>query len=176
MDQLIPSLSILLDPLAVAFRKEVFEMFQLMVGAWIVCLGHRTISRVWETTGQSEVRNHAAAFRLFRAAAWNWDEVCRILILAKQLGPINYFSDEKTRELLALKQKLGYTDPRLDNPSCNICAEGVLTAADPNFVLEPQVFVREPEPKSSAALPQGDFDKLVQAITDKVMAQMKLSA
>src|SRR5262249_43216174 len=51
-------------------------------------------------------------------AYWNTeivDAYCRILILAKQLGPINYFSDEKTRELLALKQKLGYTDPRLEN-------------------------------------------------------------
>jgi hypothetical protein len=82
MDQLIPSLMVLLDPLAVGFRTEVFEMFQLMVGAWIVCLGRRTISRVWETTGQSELRNHAAAFRLFRSAAWNWDEVCRILLCA----------------------------------------------------------------------------------------------
>jgi DDE superfamily endonuclease len=81
MDQLIPSLDVLLAPFAVAFREEVFGMFCLTVGAWIVCLGRRTISRVWETTGLSETRNHAAAFRLFSAAAWNWDEVCRILML-----------------------------------------------------------------------------------------------
>jgi hypothetical protein len=82
MDQLIPSLQVLLAPLAVAFREEAFQMFCLTAGAWIVCLGRRTISRVWETTGQSESRNHAAAFRLFSAAAWNWDEVCRIMVLA----------------------------------------------------------------------------------------------
>ena len=81
MDQLIPSLDVLLDPLVVAFREEVFNMFCLTIGAWIVCLGRRTISRVWETTGQSETRNHASAFRLFSAAVWNWDEVCRILTL-----------------------------------------------------------------------------------------------
>jgi len=81
MDQLIPSLVVLLDPFTVAFRREAFEMFRLMVGAWIVCLGRRTISRVWETTGRSETRNHASAFRLFSAAVWNWDEVCRILML-----------------------------------------------------------------------------------------------
>src|SRR6266571_341602 len=48
-------------------------------------------------------------------AYWNTeiiDAYCKILILAKQLGSVNYFSDEKTRELLALKKKLGYTDPR----------------------------------------------------------------
>jgi len=82
MDQLIPSLEVLLEPLAVVFREEAFNMFCLTIGAWIVCLGRRTISRVWETTGQSETRDHSAAFRLFSAAVWNWDEVCRILILA----------------------------------------------------------------------------------------------
>jgi hypothetical protein len=82
MDQLIPSLEVLLAPLADAFRAEPFSMFCLMTGAWIVCLGRRTISRVWETTGHSETQDHSAAFRLFSAAAWNWDEVCRILILA----------------------------------------------------------------------------------------------
>ena len=82
MDQLIPSLVVLVEPFAVAFRKEAFDMFRLMVGAWVVCLGRRTISRVWETTGQSEARNHAAAFRLFSVAAWNWDEVCRVMICA----------------------------------------------------------------------------------------------
>jgi hypothetical protein len=81
MDQLIPSLHLLLAPLAVAFRSEVHPLFCSMVAAWIVCLGRRTISRVWETTGQTEQRNHAAAYRLFSQAVWNWDEVCRLLLL-----------------------------------------------------------------------------------------------
>ena len=79
MKQYIPSLALLLVPLAVAFREEAFDMFSVMVAGWIVCLGRRTISRVWETTGQAEERNHAAAFRLFSQAAWNWEEVCRLL-------------------------------------------------------------------------------------------------
>jgi hypothetical protein len=81
MDQLIPGLEVWLVALAPAFRREAYEMFNQMVAAWIVCLGRRTISRVWETTGQAEERNHAAAFRLFSQAAWNWDEVCRLLLL-----------------------------------------------------------------------------------------------
>jgi hypothetical protein len=81
MDQLIPSLDVLLGALAPAFRQEVHAQFCQMVAAWIVCLGRRTISRVWETTGQSQERNHAAAFRLFSQAVWNWDEVCRLLLL-----------------------------------------------------------------------------------------------
>jgi hypothetical protein len=81
MDELIPTLHLLLDPLAPAFRREVHELFCKVVAAWIVCLGHRTISRVWETTGQSEQRNHACVYRLFSEAVWNWDEVCRLLLL-----------------------------------------------------------------------------------------------
>src|SRR6202043_2890689 len=80
-DQLIPSLQDLLVTLAPAFRYEVHVLFCDMVAAWIVCLGRRTISRVWETTGQAETRNHAAAYRLFSEAAWNWDEVCRLLMI-----------------------------------------------------------------------------------------------
>jgi hypothetical protein len=52
-----------------------------MVVAWIVCLGRRTVSRVWETTGRSAEQDHSHAFRLFSAAVWNWDEVCRILLV-----------------------------------------------------------------------------------------------
>src|SRR6266702_1865923 len=81
MEQLIPSLEVLLASLAPAFRQEVHTLFCQLVGAWIVCLGRRTISRVWETTGQAEQRNHAAAFRLFSQAVWNWDEVCRLLLI-----------------------------------------------------------------------------------------------
>jgi DDE superfamily endonuclease len=81
MNQLIPSLQVLLLPLTAAFRSEVHPLFCTMVAAWIVCLGHRTIGRVWETTGFTEQRNHAAAYRLFSEAVWNWDEVCRVLLV-----------------------------------------------------------------------------------------------
>jgi len=81
MDELIPSLHVLLDPLAGAFRREVHGRFCLLVAAWIVCLGRRTISRVWETTGQTEQHNHAGAYRTFSEAVWNWDEVCRLQLL-----------------------------------------------------------------------------------------------
>jgi L-fuculose-phosphate aldolase len=119
-------------------------------------------------------------------AYWNTeiiDAYCNILILSKQLGRVNYFSDEKTRELLALKKRLGYTDPRLDNPNCDVCGDGVLTTADPNFVLEPNAFVRgDPTGVAASAcacstekpaLPKGEIDTLVQAITDQVMASLK---
>lgn len=110
------------------------------------------------------------------------DAYCKILLLARQLGRINYFTDEKTRELLALKKKLGYTDPRLDNPDCDICGDGILMNADPNFVTHPHAFRRDGCATSSPATcgtaaadvtGQSDFEKLVQAITDQVMARLK---
>jgi DDE superfamily endonuclease len=81
LDQITPSLHSLLAPFSVCFRSEVFATFSLMVTAWVVCLGRRTVSRVWETTGRSATQDHSKAFRLFSEAAWNWDEVGRILLV-----------------------------------------------------------------------------------------------
>jgi hypothetical protein len=82
MHQLTPSWEALVERFRPCFRAEVFALFQWTVGAWVVCLGRRTISRVWETTGLSGRTDHSAAFRLFSQAAWNWDELCRLLLLA----------------------------------------------------------------------------------------------
>jgi hypothetical protein len=81
MDQLTPSLFALLEAFRPCFRQEVFSAFRLMTAAWLVCLGRRTISRVWQTTGRSATQSHCPAYRLFSEAAWNWDEVCRILLV-----------------------------------------------------------------------------------------------
>ena len=82
MDQLIPTLVDLLAPAAPAFRKEVFPVFCQTVGAWIVCLGRRSLSRVWETARRSGREHHASSFRLFSQAVWNWDEVMRLMLTA----------------------------------------------------------------------------------------------
>jgi L-fuculose-phosphate aldolase len=48
--------------------------------------------------------------------AYWWTEIldayCRVLILARQLGPIHYFTRQQTQELLELKKKWGFTDSR----------------------------------------------------------------
>jgi hypothetical protein len=81
LDHLTPCLACLLAPFASCFRPEVFKTFCLMTAAWAACLGRRTVSRVWETTGRSRHEDPSKAFRLFSSAAWNWDEVGRILCL-----------------------------------------------------------------------------------------------
>src|SRR5262249_44390190 len=48
-------------------------------------------------------------------AYWNSeiiDAYCKILILAQQLGNVNYFTRQQTKELLDLKKRLGYDDIR----------------------------------------------------------------
>jgi L-fuculose-phosphate aldolase len=56
--------------------------------------------------------------------AYWWTEIldayCRILLLAKDLGRVNYFTEAETRELLALKRQWGFKDPRLEKENCDI--------------------------------------------------------
>src|SRR5438128_3050719 len=49
------------------------------------------------------------------------DAYCKILLLAKQLGRINYFTEKDTAELMQFKKRIGYDDPRLHVPDCELC-------------------------------------------------------
>ena len=55
------------------------------------------------------------------------DAYCRILILAKQLGRVNYYDDEKAAELIKLKPGLGIPDPRLERglENCDLCGNSL---------------------------------------------------
>ncbi len=61
--------------------------------------------------------------------AYWWTEVldayCRMLMLARGLGRINYFTEPEARELLALKEQWGMKDPRSEMQNCDICANDV---------------------------------------------------
>src|SRR4051812_39796526 len=69
MDQLIPSLAILVEPFRDSFHPQVFQTFQALLAGWIVCLGPRTISEVWQATGMAARRHHDTAYAVFRSAA-----------------------------------------------------------------------------------------------------------
>jgi L-fuculose-phosphate aldolase len=49
------------------------------------------------------------------------DAYCRILILAKQLGGVTYLNETEGRELLDLKKRLGFDDPRFHTDNCDLC-------------------------------------------------------
>ncbi len=114
-------------------------------------------------------------------AYWNSeiiDAYCRILILARQLGRVNYFTDQQTRELLDLKKKLGYDDPRFQSDNCDLCGNNIMQRGYRDFEPEPEVFQREPEGACQVKAngqnpPVQDIDHLVKLVTDQVMAALK---
>src|SRR5581483_8514152 len=76
-------------------------------------------------------------------AYWNTeivDAYCRILILARQLGRINYFTPQQTRELLDLKKRLGYDDPRFREENCDLCANNIIGRGSIAFQPEAYAF------------------------------------
>jgi L-fuculose-phosphate aldolase len=111
-------------------------------------------------------------------AYWNSeiiDAYCKILILARQLGRVNYFSEEKTHELLDLKKRLGYDDVRFRNPDCAVCGDSSFDESYTDFVCRPHAFAQDIRPVPSAngrVAGNPDMEELVRTITDQVMAAL----
>src|SRR5271157_4279841 len=71
------------------------------------------------------------------------DAYCRILLLAKQLGKVNYYNDDKAAELIKLKPNLGIPDPRLTRglENCDLCGNSLFRQGYGDFSPEPKVFI-----------------------------------
>jgi L-fuculose-phosphate aldolase len=132
--------------------------------------------------------------------AYWWTEIldayCRILMLARDLGRVTYFNEREARELLELKAKWGYTDPRLSQgmENCDICANDIFRdswqqtgvtrkAFDAPAVMGARakseggaaaaIPATNGTPASKIAASTGvDQEALIQAITDRVMAAL----
>jgi len=122
--------------------------------------------------------------------AYWWTEIldayCRMLMLARDLGNVTYLNQQKSQELLDLKAKWGWKDPRLtkEMENCDICANDVFRDSWKSAGVERRAF---PAPHAmvkgvaaaagravEAAPPAAGIDQeaLVQAITDRVMAEL----
>jgi L-fuculose-phosphate aldolase len=105
-------------------------------------------------------------------AYWNTeivDAYCNILILARQLGRVNYFTEQQTKELLDLKKRLGYDDVRFHKKVDCLCGPSTFDDSyDADFVPEPQAFV-PPATCGARPAPDVDEDELVRRITDRVI-------
>jgi L-fuculose-phosphate aldolase len=102
------------------------------------------------------------------------DAYCHILILSKQLGRVNYFDEQKTRELLALKKRLGYDDVRFRDDGGVMCGESSFDDSYSDFVPQPVAFQPECAPSTGPCSWNGkaddlDTETLVQTITERVM-------
>jgi L-fuculose-phosphate aldolase len=104
------------------------------------------------------------------------DAYCKILILARQLGRVNYFTEQQTRELLDLKKRIGYDEPRFRREDCDLCANNIVGRGFSQFAPESHAFRREEETEQPRAngKSQGaaDVEQLVQTITEQVMAAL----
>ncbi len=116
--------------------------------------------------------------------AYWWTEIldayCRILMLSRQLGRVNYLDQNQSQELLDLKDKWGFTDPRLTEEfkNCDICANDVFRDSWAQSGVERTAFDAPPPmapAKDAAAAPaasSSDEERLVQMITEQVMKQL----
>ena len=124
--------------------------------------------------------------------AYWWTEIldayCRILMLSKDLGRVTYFDEGKTRELLDLKAKWGYSDPRLtkEMENCDICANDVFRHSWDSAGIQRKAFeappAMGPKAKQSATASDGastngsaaagDQEQLIRTITERVMAAL----
>src|SRR5262249_45304270 len=110
------------------------------------------------------------------------DAYCRILILSRLLGRVNYFSGEQTRELLALKKRLGYDDVRFRDEGCAVCGPSSFDEAYSDFVPQASAFRRDGAGAASPVAPRNGYaggapadvnvDDLVRTITDQVLAAL----
>lgn len=127
--------------------------------------------------------------------AYWWSEIldayCRILMMARGLGKINYFTEDKERELLELKQNWGWTDPRNtpEYENCDICANDIFReswqesgverrAFEPPPPMGPQASGGSPSPEAPNVSANGhaaaiDQEALIQEITNRVMTTLK---
>ena len=116
--------------------------------------------------------------------AYWWTEIldayCRILILSKSLGGVRYLSEDHERELLDLKQKWGFTDPRLtpEYENCDICANSIFRDSWTQAGVQQDAFDPPPpmgvnrETNSTTRRNTTDQEALVAAITERVMAEL----
>jgi len=116
--------------------------------------------------------------------AYWWTEIldayCRMLMLAKSLGRVNYFDEKKERELLDLKQKWGWADPRNtpEYKNCDICANDIFRDSWKQSGVERKAFeappAMGPSAKSAptATATGGDQEALIKMITERVMESL----
>ena len=92
--------------------------------------------------------------------------------------------DEKTRELLALKQRLGYDDPRLRCAQCPVCGPGLLIQQEGDYIPEPYAFRRDVGTSCGPCAGNGqmqegvpdfsDLENLVQRITHEICRELNI--
>jgi len=141
-----------------------------------------TVTPFLENTNTIVLKSHGTVSfgKTLEEAYWKTeilDSYCKMLLLAKQLGPITYFTQKEETELLDLKKRLGFDDPRFHNDNCDLCGNSAFRDGYQEQLPEQKAF--DPAPDYPGYLQQkqsscsNDLEPLVKAITDQVMANLK---
>lgn len=103
------------------------------------------------------------------------DAYCRILLLARQLGPVQYYSDAKAAELIKIKPNLGIRDVRLEKglENCDLCANSLFQKGYTDFEPQSRAFLHprqlaemgESAPSACDANTSALVDAVVKAIS-----------
>lgn len=145
-----------------------------------------TVTPFLKSTNTIILKNHGTISfgKTVEEAYWKTeilDAYCRILLLSHQLGNVDFLNEQKSRELLDLKKKLGFDDPRFHNEDCDLCGnsafrDGYKEGEEPqNCAFEPAPsypgYLQKPAYEGGGAA-GGDNEALVKMITEQVMAAM----
>ena len=66
-------------------------------------------------------------------------------MLARQLGKVDYFTQQQTNELLDLKKRLGFDDPRFHVENCDLCGNSAFREGYREQLPQPQAFAPAPD-------------------------------
>jgi hypothetical protein len=80
VDQITPSLAELLGHFRGCFRQEAFLDFAAFVQAWLVCIGPRRLSELWQFASLERLRRYGCVYDFFSRARWDWDDLGKVLL------------------------------------------------------------------------------------------------
>ena len=114
--------------------------------------------------------------------AYWWTEIldayCRILMLANQIGGVERISEPKVAERLDLKERFGIEDdPRRGGGDADLCVNadfgrGFAAPGCACRMVKPDAPMTPPEPTPAAPPNEARMERIVQEITDRIMASM----
>jgi L-fuculose-phosphate aldolase len=145
-----------------------------------------TVTPFLKSTNTIILKNHGTVSfgKNLTEAYWKTeilDAYCRILLLTKQLGPVEYLNEQKNRELLDLKKKLGFDDPRFHNEDCDLCGNSAFREGYKEQIPVQRAFPKAPDFPGYLQEPCGTAcetsqpaanEELVQMITNQVLAAL----
>ena len=131
----------------------------------------RLVADLVETHNTILMANHGVvtwSHNTVEEAYWRMEIIeayCRTLVVAAQLGtPMKTFSPGHLKDLLNIKQGLGFVDPRHELKECELCD---------NNEWRPGVSCQVPAPRETPVAADPEIEALVKAVTDQIMARLK---